>query len=229
MPRTKSRPDLASLKAPGLAPPEEIAEVMALEGWGTPAHNAMEILLRKYYRRKDAYHACGVDSSGYWPDVNQKAVRVVMDQNKSFQSQLGALDFVPFIKEVEVHVRGTGRQDDYVLRGKLLDIFESTLSEGGSYKMLVCGDASYILVARWSSMYNVLLKTTSPYHMVEALRYVYVNNPYKWRDDPGNDADVFSRLEALLDEWERDPNAASAYHALRRAMYPNLQSDADPL
>lgn len=232
MPRTKpSKPDFSVYKAPNLAPPEEIAEAMALDGWGTPAHHAMEAIMRKYYRRKNDYHVGGVGSEGYWPDLNQKAIRIVMDQNKAFQSQLGAMDFIPFIKDMEIRIRSRdtneNRNVEKVLVGKPFSIFESTLSAGGSFQALVCPDASYVLVARWSSTFDVVYKATGPYHVADLLRYIYVNHPYQWRDNPGEDAELFSRLEALLAAWEH--NGHVGYRELRKAMYPNLQPDADEL
>jgi len=89
-----------------------------------PETNTRRKLLREYLETicGENYHLV-IDSSGYWPDTNQSAIRISLYQNNYEITKrvfVGILKLLPYIKPIR-----TG--------AKMFDIFEHTLSYNHSF------------------------------------------------------------------------------------------------
>ena len=112
-------------------------------------------IVENYFKR-------GVSASGYYPETDQLALRITLDQHLPLDGQLGILDFIPFIKP---HSKGENR--DY----KKVGIFEESLSEFGSWALLL-SDTETILVHNRQEKQRFS-------NIREALQYIYKHLPYE--------------------------------------------------
>jgi hypothetical protein len=108
------------------------------------------------------YFDRGVHASGYYPETDQLALRIKLDQRQPLDGQLGILDFIPFIKP---HSKGENR--DY----KKIGIFEASLSEFGSWALLLSSTETILVHQRQEKQRFSSVR--------EALQYIYKHLPYE--------------------------------------------------
>lgn len=110
--------------------------------------------------------------TGYFAKTNQRALKILFRQHRSFEEQLHILQFIPFIKPI------TDDDDDESF--KSIQVFEHTLSRYGIYNIEVASDMCWRLCMTTHSQKR-LIKEFSSAH--ECLRYVYDNHPYEGTKD----------------------------------------------
>lgn len=134
-----------------------------------------EQLLRCMPETTVRYEACnkylesiGLASSGYYPDTNQRAVRIGLyrDDDEDFDVQYkGLKSILPIIKPIK---------QDF----KRINISESSLSEFGIYSLRIYSDDDYKLnLTRYGSPETVAEFKT----LREAMKYIQKNHYYKKR------------------------------------------------
>ena len=107
----------------------------------------------------------GLGSSGYYPEIKQKAVRMALyrvapekcftieDIEKSLNTIL------PFIKPLKI---------DGIGKAKKISICENTYEEHGSYSLCVRGNEYFVMLERWGSA--EILKSCK--NLMEILKYI---------------------------------------------------------
>ena len=143
--------------------------IMAIDTMGESSY-------AQYYRSMEDYI---VKQPGCWPGLNfylyndpqnsQKEIKVMFDQDKSFNKQLGILKFIPYLKPVVSRDLKTKAAD------KIIGIFEAGLAENGVYNLQLHGD-EWRIVHAYYTRETVKFKDKD---LKKALHYAYERLPYK--------------------------------------------------
>lgn len=134
----------------------------------------------KYYKEVQnflgAFYNSGIYYGGnYFTSENtqksQIALKVIFDQNKPFDEQLGILEFIPYLLPVN------GRDYKTKLYDKCIGVFEESLSEGGVYQIVyIEKDKIWKLIITTYGREQSLITNKD---IKEVLHHVYLYHPYE--------------------------------------------------
>lgn len=144
-----------------------IEEMMALDYWtlqGAAYH--------EFHQDDAEWSKKGVIFNCYNSLTGQVVPRIVFDQNRPFEDQLGVLEVVEHIKP--------SAEDATIEPAKYIAILEHTCSEYGVYSVRVLSDGTSEL---WKITYGQAEVVETRANLEGLLRYVYDNHPYLYKEE----------------------------------------------